>query len=50
MPGRRGRRIMKIRIGKPQRTSPIFREEVRIIRRRGEYEDLVAPGSTTDDS
>jgi hypothetical protein len=44
------RRIMKTRVGKLQRKSPIFRDEVRIIRRDREYEDLVAPGSTADDS
>jgi hypothetical protein len=49
MPGRNGAPDMKTRIGKPQRTSPIFREEVRVIRRH-EYQDLVAPGSTADES
>ena len=49
-PAGTGRRIMRTRIGKAQRKSPIFRGEVRIIRRDREHEDLVALGSTADDS
>ena len=50
MPGRNGRQIVKTSIAKPQRTSPILREKVRINRRHLEYENLVAPGSTADNS